>query len=165
MQEKMLVSKNGDIYRVAIDVTSSRPMPIASYDDEPPGAFMYTYNSLQELKAAWPGRDFAFLSPPPVQERTVEPLSLELSDKVRAIMSKNNLTPKPSTGRVEAVAVAMGQTLPSLDRNADVRLLHVQEFLKRLETAREYASKKNQATLELKIAVVRELLSEVFGVQ
>ncbi len=160
MSGKISVSKQGDIYRVPVDPASNQPLHIASYDDEPPGAFMQTYTSLQELHANFPGKEFLFLEPPARKEQVVKPLPAHLARKVDDMARKHKVDVGKS--RTLAVAEETMEELPYVKPNDDARLLHAQEFLKRLTTAREYASKKNQGTLDIKIAAVQELIDEVF---
>lgn len=160
MSGKISVSKQGDIYRVPVDPASNQPMHLSSYDEEPPGAFMQTYTSFAELCQTFPGREFRFLEAPARKEQVVGALPAGLANKVAEIARKHGV----GTGKTIAVAPeANNEVLPmEVKPNDDARLLHAQEFLKRLTTAREYASKKNQATLDIKIAAVQELIDEVF---
>lgn len=161
MSDKITVSKQGEIYRVPVDPASMQPIRISAFNEEPPGAFMQTYTSLAELRQVWGNREFIFLEPPAKKENTVGPLSAELQAKADSIAAKFGLKNGPT--KTVAVAVETGQVLKPVAMNDDARLLHAQEVLKRLETAREYASKKNQKELDIKIQAVKELINEVFN--
>jgi hypothetical protein len=90
---------------------------------------------------------------PPKQQQVIR-RDERISKEAAAILG-SLMTEKKENSEVSAnVTVAVKD---------DARSLHAEEFLKRLEVARQYASKKNQAKLDVQIAVVRELLDEVFG--
>lgn len=169
MSAKISVSKQGDIYRVPVDPTTMQPLHLGSYDDEPVGAFMQTCTSLQELRTMFPGREFNFLQAPARTEQAVGPLPNALRAQVDDMARKHGVGQgvAPKTRLVAVAAETMefipeGVVVGKVHPSNDARLLHAQEFLKRLTTAREYASKKNQTTLDIKIQAVKELIDEVF---
>lgn len=126
---------------------------------------MQTFVGMPELRASFPGREFQFLEKPKTAENVVAPLSSEQQNKVRKMMEAAGVSSpptQPSKAVLVPVSVATGQALPVVSKEDDARYLHAQEFLKRLQMAREYASKKNQRELDIKIAAVTELLGEVF---
>jgi hypothetical protein len=164
MQAKVMVAKQGTVYRVAVDPVSGMPMNLSSHADEPAGAFMFTYTDDAELRAAWPGRDLVFLEAPKKAENAVAPLSSQLQRQADQLLEKVVSTVKGK--EAEAWASETNTPLPKPDvgnQTLSGAYVRSQEFLKRLETAREYASKKNQRELDVKIAAIKELLSEVFG--
>ena len=152
----ILASKQGRVFRVAVDPFTMKSMPISSFDDEPIGAFMMTYTSEGELRQAWPGHEIKFLESPAPPCNKVESLTLEQQRQVDKMLGP---TAKP---RVIPVAAHTGELLPLVTPQTDTRLCHAEEFLKRLEVAAQYSSKKFQRELEIRIAVVRELINEVF---
>jgi hypothetical protein len=139
-------------------------MALASHDDEPAGAFMMTFTSLPELRGAFPGREFHFLEKPRPPEKVVQPLSADLQRKVSDLMQKAGVSsPTPSTHQRTVVhSVETDEELPKAGRSQSSKELSL-EILKRLKTAREYASKKNQRELDIKIEAISQLIEEVFG--
>lgn len=154
---KVYVQQRGNVYRVPVDLGSGQPIPVASVNDDPPG-FPMTFTSEHELKAAFPGREFVFL-----KEKTVERPALKYDPEVErqalAMMVKENLPSKPSTP-TKVMAIASATEEPIV-----VSVTHKQkaeEFLKRLQTALQYASKKHAKKLQDQVAIIEELIREVF---
>lgn len=169
MSEKISVSRQGGVLRVAEDLATNRPVRISSYNEEPPGCFMQTFHSPSEIWEKYGRYELLFLDPPaPPKENAVQPLSAEQSRKVQELLQKSGIAnPKPhdthaapQKTRVVTEATETGHALRGAPSNYMER---ASEFLKRLQVAREYASKKNQRELDIKIQAITELISEVFG--
>jgi len=149
---KLMVQKQGTLFTVHLD-SLGRPIPVKSHGESPAGAFPFTCTSINELREKFPGFDYIFLEapprkPPPVIENDEIDASEVALTMQQAIRAPETVRPLPSQPKVAPAN--------------DARLRHAEEFLKRLEMAHTYASKKNRRTLDIQISVVRELINEVF---
>lgn len=154
---KVYVQKRGNVLRVPVDLGSGRPIPVSSVNDDPPG-FPMTFTSEHELKAAFPGSEFIFLTEK-VAERPALQYDPEVERQALAMIKSENL-PTPPTQPTKAKAVAVATEEPLV-----VSATHKQraeEFLKRLQTALQYASKKHEKKLQDQVAIIEELIREVF---
>lgn len=156
---KVYVQKRGNVLRVPVDLGSGQPIPVASVSDDPPG-FPMTFTSEHELKQAFPGREFVFLT-----EKTVERPSLaydpEIEKQALAMMRQEAVPTKtpPTPTQTVAVAPASGATL---EVAASTHKQKAEEFLKRLQTALQYASKKHEKKLQDQVAIIEELIRDIF---
>ena len=177
---KVYIRKEGAVHTVYEDVSSGKPLPLSSFDDSPPGGLLQTFMSLREVLAKYPGREVICLEKP----RSGTPQVLKRSETVRAQAAAIvDALPKkegqPSKSQMKRLNVQQGRpqdegVYPKLTKEVlseqmaqvfpenDARKLHAEEFLKRLEVAREYASAKNRRLLDIQIKVIHELLGEVF---
>lgn len=155
---KVFVQRRGNVFRVPVDLGSGQPIPVASVHDDPPG-FPMTFTSEHELRAAFPGREFVYLT-----EKVADKPSLaydpEIEKQALAMLKSENL-PTPPTQPTKTVATASwtGEQLPATTPGSKQR---AEEFLKRLQTALQYASKKHERKLQDQVAIIEELIREVF---
>lgn len=149
------VQKRGEVYTVHI-ADNGLPLPVATVDDEPIGAFPFTFNSRKELEAQFPGRNFVMVENKP-QNYNVVSYDPEIEKQALAILGQP--TPSAPKKSVTIPVNARGDILPTGTINAQQR---AEEFLKRLQTALQYASKKHQKDLQAQVRVVEELINEVF---
>ncbi len=156
--DKVYVQKRGNVYRVPVDLGSGRPIPVSSVHDDPPG-FPMTFNSEHELKAAFPGREFIYLTEK-VAEKKVLGYDPEIERQTLAMMRNENVPtpPKPTPSKAVPVSVATDEVLVSSATTKQ----KAEEFLKRLQTALQYASKKHEKKLQDQVAIIEELIREVF---
>lgn len=154
---KVYVQKRGNVLRVPVDLGSGQPIPVASVSDDPPG-FPMTFTSEHELKQAFPGREFVFLT-----EKTVERPSLahdpEIEKQALAMLKSEKLPTPPTPTQVVAVAPASGA---ALEVTTSTHKQKAEEFLKRLQTALQYASKKHEKKLQDQVAILEELIRDIF---
>lgn len=151
---KVYVQRRGNVFRVPVDLGSGQPIPVSSVHDDPPG-FPMTFTSELELKQAFPGRELIYLT-----EKTVDKKALsydpEIERQALAMMRQEATPTTPPT--TKAVATETGEVL-----SATVNSKHkAEEFLKRLQTALQYASKKHEKKLQDQVAIIEELIREVF---
>jgi hypothetical protein len=150
------VQKRGEVYTVHV-ADNGMPLPVASVDDEPVGAFPFTFTSRKELEAHFPGRQFVMLEARH-NNPTVLKYDPEIERQALAILGQKPTT--PSTPKTVSIPVNKdGEILPQGTLNAKQK---AEEFLKRLQTALQYASKKHQKDLQAQVKVVEELIHEVF---
>lgn len=150
---RVYVQKRGNVFRVPVD-TAGNPIPVASVDDDPPG-FPFTCTSEAELRAFFPGREFVFLTPK--SNNTTVMYDPEIESQALAMMGKEQV-PTPPSRPSQMVATATAKPLTS-----DVsHKQKAEEFLKRLQTALQYASKKHEKKLHDQVAIIEELIREVF---
>lgn len=155
---KVYIQQRGNVFRVPVDMGSGQPIPVSSVYDDPPG-FPMTFTSEHELRAAFPGREFVYLT-----EKVVEKPSLaydaDIEKQALATLKSENL-PTPPTQPTKTIATASwtGEQLPNTHMSSKQK---AEEFLKRLQTALQYASKKHERKLQDQVAVIEELIREVF---
>lgn len=155
---KVYVQKRGNVLRVPVDLGSGQPIPVASVDDDPPG-FPLTFTSERDLRQAFPGRELVFLT-----EKTVEKPSLPYDPEVERqalAMMRQEAIPTPPTQPTKTVATA-SWTEEQLTATPMGSKQKAEEFLKRLQTALQYASKKHEKKLQDQVAIIEELIREVF---
>jgi len=154
---KLYVQKRGDVYIVPVDEITGQPLMITSVSDELPG-FPMTFTSLGELKAQFPRSEFEFLQPVQRNDNRTLIVPDEVKRKAAEFMKAHGITP-PAPTRTVAVAQATGATLevaaPSYKQKAE-------EFLKRLQTALEYSSKKHEKKLQAQVEAIETLIKEIF---
>jgi len=145
------VQKRGEVYTVQLEPGGS-PIPVATVDDEPIGAFPYTFNSRQELEAAFPGRNFVILENKP-KHQTVIAFDPDIEKQALAVLK----SPPPSapTAPVNEHDYALPVGLSIAEQRAE-------EFLKRLQIALQYASKKHQKVPHIQVNTIRDFINEVF---
>lgn len=155
---KVFVQRRGNVFRVPIDMGSGQPIPVASVNDDPPG-FPMTFTSEQELKAAFPGKELVYLTEKAV-ERAPLAYDPEIERQTLAMLKSENI-PTPPTQPTKTVATASwtAEQLPSTPMGSKQK---AEEFLKRLQTALQYASKKHEKKLQDQVAIIEELIREVF---
>ena len=155
---KVYVQRRGNVFRVPVDLGSGQPIPVASVNDDPPG-FLMTFTSEHELKQAFPGKEFVYLT-----EKVVEKPSLaydpEVERQALAMLGKEAATKPPPTQPTKALAVAVASE-EALTSSVSHKQ-KTEEFLKRLQTALQYASKKHEKKLQDQVAIIEELIREVF---
>jgi hypothetical protein len=180
---KVYVRKEGAIHTVYEDTASGQPLPLSSFDDQPAGGALQTYMSIAEVERRFPGKEVICLEKqqgplPPVIRRSAA-VRAEAAEIV-ANLPKTQAKPAASRSKsqMKRLNVQQGKSMDEgiyqeikplsegvyqeVKVEDDGRYEHAKEFLKRLEVAFRYASKKNQRTLEIQIDVIRELLEEVF---
>lgn len=166
---KIYVQRRGNVFRIPMD-TSGRPIPVTSVDDDPPG-FPFTCTSEAELRQLFPGAEFVYLTPkanntsilydPEIEKQALAMLGKEqLQKQALAMLGKDQL-PTPPTQPTKTVATASwtAEQLPSTPIGSKQK---AEEFLKRLQTALQYASKKHEKKLKDQVEIIEELLREVF---
>lgn len=151
-ENKIYVQKLGqNLFRVPLD-TLNKPVPVSTHDEMPTGCFPMTLNSEAELRAMFPSAEFIYLTTPTNNNVIVR--DAEISRKAQAILEQ---LPTPPT-KTNSVAVANDEPLLSQPTQKQ----KCEEFLKRLQTALQYTSKKHEKKLQDQIAVVEELIREIF---
>jgi len=153
---KIYVQRRGNVFRIPMD-SNGRPIPVASVDDDPPG-FPFTCTSEAELRQLFPGAEFVYLTPK--SNNTTLSYDPEIEKQVIATIRNANL-PTPPTQPTKTVATASwtAEQLPSTPIGSKQK---AEEFLKRLQTALQYASKKHEKKLKDQVEIIEELLREVF---
>lgn len=149
------VQKRGEVYTVHVS-DSGMPLPVATVDDQPVGGFPFTFTSKRELEAHFPGKNLVMLEEikKPQQVLQYDP---EIERQALALLGQQ---PPPQPKKTVTVAVNnSGDVLPSGTLNAKQKS---EEFLKRLQTALQYASKKHQKELQAQVKIIEELINEVF---
>lgn len=154
--DKVYVQRRGNVFRVPVDLGTGRPIPVASVHDDPPG-FPMTFTSEQELRSAFPGREFVYLTEK-VAEKKVLGFDPEIEKQTLAMMRNENLPSPPKPTRSVAVANETHEVLQATTTHKQ----KAEEFLKRLQTALQYASKKHEKKLQDQVAIIEELIREVF---
>ncbi len=179
------VRKEGKVFTIFVD-DNRRPVTLAGPSDAPVGAAPMTYTSARELQAALPGCTFKFHETILEDTRAVVRSGTAVHEKYLARDLKKNANfvdaraekveqvekrPRLRRERVPLPAEAI-QTPPAPSTNVlkvpdtppeTKAFERAEQFRKRLEVALQYASKKNQRTLDIQIKVVQELIDEVFG--
>lgn len=151
---KVYIQKLGQsLFRVPMD-SFNRPVPVQSVTDMPDGCFPLTLNSEAELRAHFPSAEFVFLTAK--SNNTVIERDEEISRQAAAMVKQ--LTPTPPTKTV-AIAQESQQVLLQTSLGSKGK---AEEFLKRLQTALQYASKKHAPKLQHQIEIVEELIREIF---
>lgn len=148
MQPPIHAKKEGNVYTVYVDMATSRALPLASFSDEPAGGFGLTFNSIRELQAHFPGCQIEFVerarkTPPTLSGEAV------LTDQVDSFLASKTHTPQPTKPPTAQPKLGDSHTKATA-------------FLRELETALQYASKKHAKTLAIKVEVVRELINAIF---
>ena|GEM_PF-2556303 len=155
-ENNIYVQKRGEVYTVHV-ADNGMPLPVATVDDEPVGAFPFTFTSRKELEAHFPGRHFVMLEAKTGVQQVVK-YDPEIERQALAILGQK----PPSTQPAKKVTVAVnqeGELLPQASLNARQK---AEEFLKRLQTAQQYASKKHAPKLQHQIEAIEELINEVY---
>lgn len=155
---KVHVQRRGNIMTVHLDSTGN-PMPVASIDDQPPGAFPFTFTSERELTSHFPNREFVYHTPK--SNNTIVNYDAEIERQALAMLGKEEgLKPAPTPVKVVQVGFA-SETSQQLLSSANSKQ-KAEEFLKRLQTALQYASKKHEKKLKDQVEIIEELIREVF---
>lgn len=153
---KIYVQRRGNVFRVPMD-NNGRPIPVTSVDDDPPG-FPFTCTSEAELKMLFPGAEFVYLTQK--TNNTTITYDPEIEKQALAILNKEGKTKTPPNQQTRTVAVA-SSTQQELQSSVSTKQ-KAEEFLKRLQTALQYASKKHEKKLQDQVAIIEELIREVF---
>jgi hypothetical protein len=151
---KIYVQRRGNVFRIPMD-TNGRPIPVASVDDDPPG-FPFTCTSEAELKSLFPGAEFVYLTPK--SNNTTLSYDANVEREALAMMGKPS---NPPTQPTKAIAVS-SMTAEPLKTSGVSHQQKAEEFLKRLQTALQYASKKHEKKLKDQVEIIEELIREVF---
>ena len=151
---KIYVQRRGNVFRIPMD-SNGRPIPVASVDDDPPG-FPFTCTSEAELRQLFPGAEFVYLTPK--SNNTTISYDADVEREALAMMGKQASAPTHPT-KTAAVAVESKQILSSTALSSKQK---AEEFLKRLQTALQYASKKHEKKLKDQVEIIEELIREVF---
>lgn len=154
--DKVYVQRRGNVFRVPVDLGTGRPIPVASVNDDPPG-FPMTFTSEQELRSAFPGREFIYLTEKTPEKKTLA-FDPEIEKQAIAMMRGENLQSPPKPTRSVAIASDTHEVLQATISHKQ----KAEEFLKRLQTALQYASKKHEKKLQDQVAIIEELIREVF---
>lgn len=156
MQENnVYVQKRGEVYTVHL-TDRGLPVAVANVDDQPVGAFPFTFTSRKELESYFPGRNLVMLEEKKRQPNVVA-YDPEIEKQALAILGQ-----KPPSSTKKSVTIPVNESnevLPSGNLNIKEKTI---EFKKRLETALQYASKKHQKELEAQVKIIEELINEVF---
>lgn len=153
---KVYVQQRGNVFTVPLDIATGRAIPVSSVDDDPPG-FPFTCTSEAELRAQFPGCEFVFLKEKDRPQNINVP-SAEVRQQAAAML-KSSGKETPSTQTVVAVAPESQRVLEQGTLGPKGK---AEEFLKRLQTALQYASKKHEKKLQDQVAIIEELIREVF---
>jgi hypothetical protein len=137
--------------------TNGRPIPVASVDDDPPG-FPFTCTSEAELRSLFPGAEFVYLTPK--SNNTTLSYDANVEREALAMLGKPSNPPTPT--RTVAVATTTEGPLKGVEINGLGPRGRAEEFLKRLQTALQYASKKHEKKLKDQVEIIEELIREVF---
>ena len=152
---KIYVQRRGNVFRIPMD-SNGRPIPVMSVDDDPPG-FPFTCTSEAELRQLFPGAEFVFLTPK--ANNTSIMYDPEIEKQALAMMGKEKIsTPPTQPTATVAVATATNKVLVPVESHKQ----KAEEFLKRLQTALQYASKKHEKKLKDQVEIIEELIREVF---
>ena len=152
---KIYVQRRGNVFRVPMD-TNGRPIPVSSVDDDPPG-FPFTCNSEAELRQLFPGAEFVYLTPK--SNNTVVQRDAEVERQALAMMQKEGIATPPTPTRTVAIAADTAAPLQGAELGHKQK---AEEFLKRLQTALEYASKKHEKKLQAQVEIIEALIREIF---
>ena len=148
------VQKRGEVYTVHL-ADNGIPLQVATVDDEPVGAFPFTFTSKKELEAHFPGRQFVMLEAKPGLQQVLK-YDPEVEKQALAILGQKT----PSTPKTVTIPTNnSGEILSQVSLNYRQK---AEEFLKRLQTAQQYASKKHAPKLQHQIEIIEELINEVF---
>lgn len=150
---KVYVQRRGNVFRIPMD-SNGRPIPVSSVDDDPPG-FPFTCTSEAELKQLFPGVEFVYLTAK--SNNTTITYDPNVEREALAMLGKEATPPSTQTKSV-AVATSTQTELKSTSSHKQ----KAEEFLKRLQTALQYASKKHEKKLQDQVAIIEELIREVF---
>lgn len=151
---KIYVQRRGNVFRIPMD-SNGRPIPVTSVDDDPPG-FPFTCNSEAELKMLFPGAEFVYITPK--ANNSTLGYDPEVEKQALAMMSKEQV-PSPPSRPSQMVATATDVAVKSIEISNKQK---AEEFLKRLQTALQYASKKHEKKLQAQVEIIEELIREVF---
>lgn len=147
---KVYIQKLGQsLFRVPLD-SRSQPVAVQNVTDMPDGCFPMTVHSEAELRAMFPHAEFVFLT----AQRNNTVIN---RDEETAKTAQSMLGPTPPT---KTVSVAVETEEPLLSKVTQKQ--KCEEFLKRLQTALQYASKKHAPKLQNQIEIVEELIREIF---
>lgn len=155
---KVYVQQRGNVYTVPLDIATGRAIPVSSVDDDPPG-FPFTCTSEAELRAQFPGSEFVFLKEKERPQNVNVP-SQEVINQAAAMMKMTNPSNPQAPSKAESVIAVESQRV--LEQTALGPKGKAEEFLKRLQTALQYASKKHEKKLQDQVAIIEELIREVF---
>jgi hypothetical protein len=176
-EAKVYAIKEGPVHTVYMDQLNNQPIPLASINDRPVGGTPITYISRAQLESAFPGYEVICLQKQGnAKVIKKDPTVAVEAASILARVKKSQPTPN-SGSKTKPLDIQTGSPIQSgyrvtsdnkltginVEVQNDPRYLHAQEFLKRLQVAYQYASKKNKRTLEIQCAVIKELLDEVFG--
>lgn len=153
-ENKVYVQKRGEIYTVPVDVMTGQHIPVTSVSDDLPG-FPQTFTSMHELKAAFPRAELVMLEPPPPAEAKPLVIPHAIKEQAAAFMKAQGL-PTPPT----IVPVAAETQEPLLSTVTQKQ--KAEEFLKRLQTALQYTSKKHEKKLQAQVEIIETLIREIF---
>ena len=154
-ENKVYVQRRGNVFRVPMD-SNGRPIPVSSVDDDPPG-FPFTCTSEAELRQLFPGAEFVYLTPK--SNNTVVQRDAEVERQALAILQKEGLSTPPTPTRTVAVAAATAAPLQGAELGHKQK---AEEFLKRLQTALEYTSKKHEKKLQAQVEIIEAFIREIF---
>lgn len=149
---KVYVQQRGNVYTVPLDIATGRAIPISSVDDDPPG-FPFTCTSEAELRAQFPGSEFVFLREKEKPQNINIP-SQDVKSQAAAMMRASN--------KEQAIVAVAPESQHVLEQGTLGSKGKAEEFLKRLQTALQYASKKHEKKLQDQVAIIEELIREVF---
>lgn len=148
------VQKQGEVYTVQL--VNGVPVPVATVDDEPVGAFAFTCTSKKELEATFPGARFVMIESKPAQTQTIQH-NPEIERQALAILGQ-----QPPSNPKRSVTIPVNDRGEILPTGSLSHMQKAEEFLKRLQTALQYASKKHQKELQAQVRIIEELINEVY---
>ena len=161
---KVYVQKRGEVYTVPVDPATNQPIAVTSVSDDLPG-FPFTCIGVAELQASFPNREFIFLEPKSEQASVPLEIPESVRSKAAELLKSHGLSSPPPKPQLEVKVESVGIAAES-QRIVEQMSLgpkgRADEFLKRLKTALQYASKKHEKKLQDQIAIVEELIREVF---
>lgn len=151
---RVYVQKRGEVYTVPVDPATNVPMVVTDISDDLPG-FPFTCTSVAELKASFPNSEFIFLEPKATESHAMV-IPQEIKARAAEFMKAQGIpTPPPTKPVAKESHEPITQTALGPKGKAE-------EFLKRLRTALQYSSKKHEKKLQDQIAIIEELIREVF---
>jgi formate dehydrogenase maturation protein FdhE len=155
---EIYVQKRGEVYTVHV-ADNGLPLPVATVDDEPVGAFPFTFTSKKELEAHFPGRQFVMLEAKANNSQVLR-YDPEIERQALAILGQKPTN--PSTPQTKSITISTNDSGEVLQQGVLSAKQKAEEFLKRLQTALQYASKKHAPKLQHQIEAVEELINEIF---
>jgi hypothetical protein len=156
---KVYVQKRGNVYCVPMDIATGRAIPVSSYDEEVAG-FPFTCTSETELKMQFPNSEFVFLTEPEQKPNVIVPTEA-VRQQANVLLKSLGLETPPTPVKVVQVPIA-AESQRILEQVALGPKGKAEEFLKRLQTALQYASKKHEKKLKDQVEIIEELIREVF---
>lgn len=149
------VQKRGEVYTVHV-ADNGIPLPVATVDDQPVGGFPFTFTSRKELEAHFPGKNLIMLEEKKRMQQSLQ-YDPEIERQALAILGQ-----QPPSNPKKSVTIPVNDRGEILPTGSLSHRQKAEEFLKRLQTALQYASKKHQKELQAQVRIIEELINEVY---